>query len=78
METKTMPAPEKRRPGRPKREGGASTQVALRLPPEVMERVRAHAERLRHELPGMTVTVADALRMLVVAGLDATARRSTP
>lgn len=43
---------------------------AFRLPSDLMKRLDRHAERLRSEQPGLRVTRADALRMLLNEALD--------
>jgi hypothetical protein len=44
---------------------------AFRLPTRLVERLDAHAERLRQAQPGITATRADALRVLLERALDA-------
>ncbi len=44
---------------------------AFRFPASLARRLDKHAERLARERPGLRVTRADALRMLLVEGLDA-------
>lgn len=46
-----------------------SVQLTLRLEPEILARVEAHADRLRRTNPGLPVTRAGALRALVVEAL---------
>lgn len=43
---------------------------AFRLPPDLMKRLDRYAERLRTEQPGLRVTRADALRLLLNEALD--------
>lgn len=40
-------------------------QLAIRLPAELVSRIEAHAARLRAELPGLTITRTDAVRLLI-------------
>ena len=47
------------------------TQIAMRLPVELLERVDRYAEKLKAETQWATVTRADALRALLVQGLGA-------
>lgn len=51
-------------------QGSMGKQTAIRLPAELLERVAAHADSMRAEHPGMRVTVADAMRTLLLLGLD--------
>ena len=46
-------------------------QVAFRLPEELLERIDAYADRLSKATPGLTITRADAARMLLTQALDA-------
>jgi predicted transcriptional regulator len=43
---------------------------AFRFSESLVRRLDKHAERLARERPGLRVTRADALRMLLVEGLD--------
>lgn len=45
--------------------------VALRLTEEMQERLAAMAQRMSEAQPGMTFTRSDAMRVLLVRGLDA-------
>jgi hypothetical protein len=45
-------------------------QIAIRLPVPVMDRLEAHARRLRDRNPGVSVTRADAIRALLLDALD--------
>jgi hypothetical protein len=45
--------------------------LAFRCEPELREKIRAHAERLRATAPNLRVAEADAVRDLVVRGLEA-------
>jgi predicted DNA-binding protein len=47
-----------------------TTQLAIRLPPELIERLDAHAERMNREHPGLGATRTDAVRTLLTAALD--------
>jgi hypothetical protein len=53
-----------------KTQGAAKTLQAVRLPVVLIERLDAHAARLRGESPGMEVTRSDAIRSLLTEGLD--------
>ena len=52
--------------------GDRTKQVALRLPTRLLDRVDRFAESLRSAEAGAVITRADALRILVARGLDAT------
>lgn len=43
---------------------------AFKLPADLVERLDAHATRLRDESPGVRITRADALRTLLISALD--------
>ena len=45
-------------------------QTAFRLPVELLGRLDKHAKRLQEASPGMTITRADVVRMLLTQGLD--------
>jgi predicted DNA-binding protein len=47
-----------------------TTQTAFRLPAELLARLDRHAERLRQQHAGMTVTRADVVRMLLTRALN--------
>ena len=55
--------------GRPK-SPAPKTLTAFRLPPELLTRIDAYAERLQRETPWATVTRADAARALLVRALE--------
>jgi metal-responsive CopG/Arc/MetJ family transcriptional regulator len=40
-------------------------QIAIRLPAKLLDRVDAHAARLKHRSPGVGVSRADAIRSLL-------------
>lgn len=46
------------------------TQTAFRLPDELIDRLDRHVQRLRAASPGLEVTRADVVRMLLTKGLD--------
>jgi hypothetical protein len=46
------------------------TQIAVRLPVALVERIQAHAERLQGQIPGFFFTRAQAMRMLLYAALE--------
>lgn len=50
--------------------GSAEKQLAVRLPLDLVERIEAHAARLREATPGITVSRVGALRSVLLAGLD--------
>jgi hypothetical protein len=56
--------------GRPAIHGEAMTMIGLRLPAAVKARLALYAERLAHERPGSAVGVSDAIRALLIEGLD--------
>lgn len=45
-------------------------QMAFRLPKSLIKRLDAHVARLRKDQPGMTVSRADAVRVLLSRALD--------
>lgn len=45
-------------------------QTAFRLPVELLSRLDKHVKRLQEDSPGMNITRADAVRMLLMLGLD--------
>ena len=47
-----------------------TTQLAIRFPTALVERVEAHVTRMRRASPGVNVTRADAIRALVIDALD--------
>lgn len=49
---------------------GETTQRAIRLPVTLLERLERHAERMRGRNPGLSISVADAVRTLLTAALD--------
>jgi hypothetical protein len=55
--------------GRPK-SAHPQTLTAFRLPPELLARIDAYAERLRAEVPWSNATRADAVRALLTSSLD--------
>ena len=48
----------------------ATQQVAFRLPLSLLARLDQHAERMRAEQKGLTVTRADVVRLLLMQALD--------
>lgn len=50
-------------------------QTAFRLPRELLKRLDAHVEQLRREQPGMTISRADAVRVLLGRALDEAERQ---
>lgn len=44
--------------------------VPFRIPAELVRRLDRHAQRLNKETPGLTLTRADALRLLLTQALD--------
>jgi len=53
-----------------RREDNLVTQVAVRFPKDLLERLERYAERLNKERPGLGVTRADVVRVLVHERLD--------
>jgi hypothetical protein len=49
----------------------SAVQVFTRLPKEIIERLDAHVERMQRAEPGLEFSRADAVKTLVVRGLDA-------
>ncbi|MBI5493757.1 MAG: hypothetical protein HY904_01955 [Deltaproteobacteria bacterium] len=49
----------------------ATQQVGIRLPEELVARLDQHVERMRAAQPGLEVTRADAVRVLLTKALDA-------
>ena len=47
-----------------------TTQVAFRLPADLLKRIDRHAERMRVAQPGVNVTRTDVVRMLLTRALD--------
>lgn len=47
----------------------------MRFPDELLEQVDAYLERIRQTVPGVTLTRADAIRSLVVLGLETAVRQ---
>ena len=48
----------------------ATQQVAFRLPLSLLARLDQHAERMRGEQKGLSVTRADVVRLLLTRALD--------
>ncbi len=57
-----------RKPGRP-RKPGAWVMLAVRCPPELVNRLVARTHELQETRPG--ITMADVTREMIAAGLDA-------
>ena len=47
-----------------------TSQVAFRLPIDLLKRIDKHAERMRDLQPGVNVTRTDVVRMLLTRALD--------
>jgi hypothetical protein len=45
------------------------TQLAVRLPRSLVERLEGHAARMRHASPGVSISRVDAIRALLNEGL---------
>ncbi len=45
--------------------------VGVKLPPHLLERLDAHVSRMREATPGVDFTRSDAIRTLLLFGLDA-------
>jgi hypothetical protein len=45
-------------------------QTAFRLPLQLLDRIDRHGARLREEQPGITITRADVVRLLLTRALD--------
>ena len=50
---------------------GLTAQVGVRFPADLLERLERYTERLKRERPGLSVSRADVVRMLVHERLDA-------
>ena len=50
-------------------------QLIVRLPTSLVERLDAHALRLRQNMPGVPFSRADAVRVLLSSGLDDAEKR---
>jgi hypothetical protein len=48
----------------------AQIQVPVRLPDDIVKRLDKHIERMQQAEPGLEFTRADAVRTLVVRGLE--------
>lgn len=55
-------------PGQPQQE--ETRQTAFRMTVSLIKRIDAHVERLKAASPGLLVTRADVVRILVTQGLD--------
>lgn len=53
-------------------------QCAFRMPTELVERLDAHAERMRGETPGVSISRADVVRLALGRGLDQLERELQP
>lgn len=51
-------------------EPSTTQQTAFRLPTSLLERLDQYAVRLRGEQPGITITRADVVRLLLTRALD--------
>ena len=56
--------------GRPRKNETMDT-LAVRLPDDLVARVEKHIKTLRAQLPGLNVSRADAIRQLLIIGLEA-------
>lgn len=52
----------------------AAQRIALFLPVEIRSRVGSHVARLRRAHPGLAISFSNALRSLVLTGLEAAER----
>jgi hypothetical protein len=55
-----------------------TSQVAFRLPLDLLKRIDRHAERMRDLQPGVNVTRTDVVRMLLTRALDHMDGDATP
>ena len=55
--------------------GKPTKTYAVRLEPEVLDRLRELADKLSAETPGLNVTHGDAARAALIAGMEALERR---
>jgi hypothetical protein len=51
-----------------------TTQIAIRLPRALLDRIESHVARLRRDSPGISLVRADAIRSLLYAALDVAER----
>ena len=58
----------KRPRGRPRKAEVMDT-LAVRLPDDLVERVDKYVDLLREDLPGLSISRADAIRQLLMVGL---------
>jgi hypothetical protein len=56
------------RRGRPRKAAVMDT-LAVRLPDDLVGEIDDYVERLQHQLPGLTISRADAIRQLLAVGL---------
>ena len=59
-----------------KKTKGNTPMVAVRLTEEMQERLAAMAQRMSEAQPGMTFTRSDAMRVLLVRGLEAEEKKA--
>jgi hypothetical protein len=52
------------------RSSTTGTQLAIRIPKELLDRIDAHVERLCREIPGLDLTRTDAVKSLLTRALD--------
>jgi hypothetical protein len=55
-----------------------STQIAVRLPNELLDRITRYAEHLVAKHPGLQISRTDAVRMLITQALEAHEAQLTP
>lgn len=60
---------EGRKRGRPRKDSVMDT-LAVRLPDDIVSRIDQYVADLRERFPGLNVSRADAVRQLLLAGLD--------
>ncbi len=53
-----------------------TTQTAFRLPPDLLERLDRHVDRVNADSPGLDVNRTDVVRMLLTKGLDEAEREA--
>jgi hypothetical protein len=58
--------------------GVSKTQISIRLEDDLLERVKEYAEELRERTPGVGITTVDALRSLIILGLQKAGEDAKP
>lgn len=56
-------------------DGGPQTQVQIRLPPDMLKRVDAHAAELERRTPGIKFSRSDAIKNLLTIAFETMASK---